>query len=153
MGRSTGGSCRSPTSFRRYGGTATWWWRSWAFGSACYVSTNLYRPFNDGWHLYLNAICGVDGVDPMNKLIRANGETVSNRWANIPEVEVEVDAWYDAISFEAEAAGVRRSNKVALDNVVYAPLGSYLRHFAWRKGGTGVVQGPLSFFWGVSRSA
>jgi peptide/nickel transport system substrate-binding protein len=114
---------------------------------------HLHRPFNDGWHLYLNAICGVDGVDPMNKLIRANGETVSNRWANIPEVEVEVDVWYDAISFEAEAAGVRRLNKVALDNVVYAPLGSYLRHFAWRKGVTGVVQGRLPFFWGVSRSA
>jgi peptide/nickel transport system substrate-binding protein len=110
-------------------------------------------PANGGWHLYLNAIYGVDGVDPMNKLIRANGETVSNGWATIPEVEVGVAAWYDAISFEAEAAAVRRSNKVARDNVVYALLGSYLRHFAWRKGVTGVVQGPLPFFWGVSRSA
>jgi peptide/nickel transport system substrate-binding protein len=110
-------------------------------------------PGQGGWHLYLNAIYGVDGVDPMNKLIRANGETVSNGWANIPEVEVEVYAWYDATSFEAEAAAIRRLNKAALDNVVYAPLGSYLRHFAWRKSVSGVVQGPLPFFWGVSKSA
>jgi peptide/nickel transport system substrate-binding protein len=110
-------------------------------------------PGQGGWHLYLNAIYGVDGVDPMNKLIRANGETVSNGWANTPEVEAEVAAWYEAPSFAAEAATVRRLNKAALDNVVYAPLGSYLRHFAWRKGVTGVVQGPLPLFWGVSKSA
>jgi peptide/nickel transport system substrate-binding protein len=71
-----------------------------------------------------------DGVDPVNKLIRANGETVSNGWANIPEVETGVDAWYEATSFEAEAAAVRRLSKAALDNVGYVPLGSCLRHFA-----------------------
>jgi peptide/nickel transport system substrate-binding protein len=110
-------------------------------------------PGQGGWHVYLNSIYGVDGVDPMNKLIRANGEVVSNGWANIPEVEIEVDAWYEATSFEAEAAAVRRLNKAALDHVVYAPLGSFLRHFAWRKSVTGVVQGPLPLFWGVSKSA
>jgi peptide/nickel transport system substrate-binding protein len=110
-------------------------------------------PGQGGWHLYLNSIYGADGVDPMNKLIRANGEVVSNGWANIPEVEIEVGAWYEATSFDAEAAAVRRLNKAALDHVVYAPLGSYLRHFAWRKGVTGVVQGPLPLFWSVSKNA
>jgi peptide/nickel transport system substrate-binding protein len=48
---------------------------------------------------------------------------------------------------------VRRLNKAVLDHVVYAPLGSCLRLFAWRKGVTGVVQGPLPLFWGVGKSA
>jgi peptide/nickel transport system substrate-binding protein len=36
--------------------------------------------------------------------------------------------------------------------VVYAPLGWYLRYFAWRRSLTGVTQGPLPFFWGVSKT-
>jgi hypothetical protein len=43
-------------------------------------------------------------------------------------------------------------NKTALDRVVYAPLGFYLLHFAWRKNVTGIVPGPLPFFWGVSKT-
>jgi hypothetical protein len=78
---------------------------------------------------------GIYGVDPTNKMIRANGELAQNGWSNIPEVETEVAAWYDAKTADEEKAAVRRLNKVALDQVVYAPLGSYLRHFAWRSPG------------------
>jgi peptide/nickel transport system substrate-binding protein len=46
----------------------------------------------------------------------------------------------------------RRLNKAALDEVLCAPLGWYLRHFAWRKDLAGVTQGPLPFFWGVSKT-
>jgi peptide/nickel transport system substrate-binding protein len=35
---------------------------------------------------------------------------------------------------------------------VYAPLGWYLNHHAWRKNVTGIVPGPLPFFWGVSKT-
>ena len=34
-----------------------------------------------------------------------------------------------------------------------APLGLYLRHFAWSKDLSGVAQGPLPFFWGVNKIA
>ena len=44
-----------------------------------------------------------------------------------------------------------RLNKAALDHVVYAPLGFYLTHQAWRRNVTGIVKGPLPFFWGVSK--
>jgi peptide/nickel transport system substrate-binding protein len=36
--------------------------------------------------------------------------------------------------------------------VIYAALGWYLRHYAWRKALTGVTQGPMPFFWGVSKT-
>jgi hypothetical protein len=84
-----------------------------------------------------------DSAGALNKLIRANGELLDGR-TNIPEVEAEVDAWYEATSFEAEAAALRRLNKVAIANVVYPPLGSHLRHFAWRKDVTGMGQGAAS---------
>jgi peptide/nickel transport system substrate-binding protein len=44
-----------------------------------------------------------------------------------------VTAWFDAKTFDEEEVAVRLLNKAALDHVVYAPLGFYLRYQAWRK--------------------
>ena len=46
-----------------------------------------------------------------------------------------------------------RLNKAALDNVIYAPTGFFLSYQAWRKNVSGIVKGPLPFFWGVSKTA
>ena len=69
-----------------------------------------------------------------------------------PRVEAEVAAWFDANTPADETAAARRLNKAALDEVLCAPLGWHLRHFAWRKDLAGVTQGPLPFFWGVSKT-
>ena len=50
-------------------------------------------------------------------------------------------------------AAARRLNKAALDQVIYAPLGFFVMHQAWRRNVTGIVKGPLPFFWGVSKTA
>ena len=60
-------------------------------------------------------------------------------------------AWFDAKNLDEEKAAISRLNKAALDNVVYAPTGFFLGYQAWRKNVTGVVKGPLPFFWGVSQ--
>jgi peptide/nickel transport system substrate-binding protein len=65
----------------------------------------------------------------------------------------EVAAWFAGNTFEAEKAAVRRLNKAAFDHVVYALLGLYLSYQVWRKNVSGIVKGPLPFFWGVSRTA
>lgn len=44
-------------------------------------------------------------------------------------------------------------NKTALDFVVFAPTGFFLSYQAWRKNVTGVVKGPLPFFWSVAKTA
>jgi len=69
-------------------------------------------------------------------------------WPNIPEVEAEVAAWYDAKTLDTEKTIVHRLNKAALDHAVYAPLGVFMRYQAWRKNVIGIVQGPLPFFCG-----
>src|SRR5262249_34410645 len=63
------------------------------WGTVIARRTQKSQPGQGGWHLYHNSIYGVDGVDPMNKLIRASGDLLANGWANIPEVESGVDAW------------------------------------------------------------
>jgi peptide/nickel transport system substrate-binding protein len=110
-------------------------------------------PTQGGWNMFLTNFYGVDCVDPTCKIIRANGESAFFGWPNIPQVEAEVAAWFDAKSLDEEKTIARRLNKIALDNAVYAPLGWYLNHHAWRKSVTGVQPGPLPFFWGVSKTA
>jgi peptide/nickel transport system substrate-binding protein len=110
-------------------------------------------PAKGGWHMYVTAIYGVDWVFPTSPHLQANGTAVANGWAKSPEVAAEVAAWFDAKTFEDERSAAGRLNKVALNEVVCAPLGVYLRHFAWTKDLSGVAQGPLPFFWGVSKIA
>ena len=96
---------------------------------------------------------GADNVDPTSHHMRANGDGAFFGWPTSPLVEAEVAAWFDATALEGEKTAARRLNRAALDDVVYAPLGLLLRHQAWRKNVTGIVQGPLPFFWGVSKTA
>jgi peptide/nickel transport system substrate-binding protein len=110
-------------------------------------------PGQGGWHLYTNNLAGVDCIDPTSKFIRADGKLAIAGSPESPVVEAEVAAWFEATTLDDEKAAARRSNRAALDYVTAAPLGFYLRHYAWRKNVAGVSQGPLPFFWGVSKTA
>ena len=109
-------------------------------------------PGQGGWHLYHTAFYGVDCAAPTNTFLRANGTVSVNGWANSPQVESEIAAWFDEQTLDEERETGRRLNKAFVDYVVYAPVGWYLRHYAWRRSLTGVTQGPLPFFWGVSKT-
>jgi len=111
-------------------------------------------PVRGGWNLYPTWFGGVDCANPAsNKHVRANGDDALPGWPSIPPVEAEVAAWFDAKTLDEEKIIMRRLNKTALDHVVYLPLGQFLQHQAWRKNVTGIVKGPLPFFWGVSKTA
>jgi hypothetical protein len=69
---------------------------------------------------------------------------LERKWlANSPLVEAEIAAWFDAETPENETAAAPWLNKAALDDAVYAPPGSFLRHDAYRKSLSGVAQGPM----------
>jgi peptide/nickel transport system substrate-binding protein len=99
------------------------------------------------WH------AGMDYATPMSQTIRANGEKAWFGWPNIPPVEVTIAAWFEAKTLEEEKAAARALNKAALTDVIYAPLGFFLSYQAWRTNVTGIIKGPLPFFWGVSKAA
>jgi len=105
------------------------------------------------WHMYPTWHFGVDCANPAtNKAVRANGDEAFFGWPSSREVEAEVAAWFDAKTLDEEKMAVRRLNKAALDHVVYVPLGLFLMNQAWRRNVTGIVKGPLPFFWGVSKT-
>jgi peptide/nickel transport system substrate-binding protein len=110
-------------------------------------------PGQGGWQMFHTWIAGSDCVNPSANYMRANGDRAWFGWPNIPQVEAEVTTWFDAKTLEEEKASMRRFNKAALDQVLYAPLGFYLQCQAWRRNVTGIAKGPLPFFWGVSKTA
>jgi len=111
-------------------------------------------PGQGGWNMFHTAISGTDSTNPATyKEIRANGDAAWFGWPNIPAVEAEVNAWFAAKSLDEEREAARRLNKAALDNVVFVPLGVFYQYQAWRRNVSGIVKGPLPFFWGVSKTA
>jgi peptide/nickel transport system substrate-binding protein len=123
-----------------------------ATDSGTVVARGLQKspPGQGGWHISLSWSAGAVCTNPgTNGRLRANGDNNTfSGWSNIPQVEAEIAAWFDAETLDEEKTVARRLNKVALDHVVYAPLGFFLRYQAWRKNVTGIVKGPLPFFWG-----
>jgi peptide/nickel transport system substrate-binding protein len=122
------------------------------WGTVVARRTQKKPPGNGGWHMYHTSVAGVDCADATNKFLRADGTLAVNGWTNNTAVEAGIAAWFDATTRDEEKVAARQINKAALDHVVYAPLGWYLRHFARRKSLNGVAPGPLPLFWGVSKT-
>ena len=99
------------------------------------------------WH------AGADCASPVGYIaLRANGDKAWFGWPDVPEVEKEVVAWFDAKSLDEEKTIVGRLNKAAIDNVVYVPTGHFVSYQAWRSNVEGIVKGPLPFFWNVKKT-
>lgn len=110
-------------------------------------------PGQGGWNMFHTWHAGADCVNPASyTAVRANGDKAWFGWPDVPEVEKEVTAWFDAKNLDEEKATIARLNKAALDSVVYAPTGFFLGYTAWRSNVSGVTKGPIPFFWGVSKS-
>jgi peptide/nickel transport system substrate-binding protein len=111
-------------------------------------------PGQGGWQMLHTWHSGADCVNPAVAIgVRASGDKALYGWPDLPDVEAQVTAWYEAKTLAEEKAAIGRLNKAAIEGVVYAPTGFFLTHQAWRKNVAGVVKGPLPFFWGVSKSA
>ena len=111
-------------------------------------------PGQGGWHMFHTWHADADCISPAAyNAVRANGDKAWFGWPNSPEVEAGVTAWFDAKDLAEERAAMASLNKTALDLVVFAPTGFFLSYQAWRKNVTGVVKGPLPFFWSVAKTA
>jgi hypothetical protein len=93
------------------------------FGTVVARRAQKSPPGQGGWQIFHTAWYGVDCVDPTSRIIRANGDKAFFGWPNIPQVEAEIAAWYEAKTIDEEKTIARRLNKAALDNAIYAPSG------------------------------
>jgi peptide/nickel transport system substrate-binding protein len=110
-------------------------------------------PGQGGWGMFHTWHAGADCANPAAYIaLRANGEKAWFGWPDVPEVEKEVAAWFTAKDLNEEKAVIGRLNKAAMDQVVYVPTGFYYGYQAWRSNVSGIVKGPLPFFWGVAKA-
>jgi peptide/nickel transport system substrate-binding protein len=123
------------------------------FGTVVARRAQKSPPGQGGWQMLHAWHAGMDYATPMSQSIRANGEKAWFGWPSIQPVEVAIAAWFEAKTLEEEKVAARALNTAALADVIYAPLGFFLSYQAWRKNVTGIVKGPLPFFWGVSKAA
>jgi peptide/nickel transport system substrate-binding protein len=111
-------------------------------------------PGKGGWSMFHSWHAGAVCIDPSSyTAIRANGDKAWFGWPTSEKVETAIDAWYDADGLDAEQAAIRRLNRAAIEDVIYAPTGFFLQYQAWRKNVSGIVKGPLPFFWEVAKTA
>ncbi|MFC0387890.1 ABC transporter substrate-binding protein [Muricoccus vinaceus] len=110
-------------------------------------------PAQGGWHIFHTWHAGADCINPAAyTAIRANGDGAWFGWPKSDAVETARDAWFAAPDLPGEKAAMDRLNKEAMDFGLYAPTGFFLSYQAWRRNVSGIVKGPLPFFWGVSKS-
>jgi peptide/nickel transport system substrate-binding protein len=99
------------------------------------------------WH------AGADCLNPSSyTAIRANGDKAWFGWPTSQPVEDAIVEWFDAKDLAGEKTAMAKLNTAALEEVVYAPTGFFLGYQAWRKNLSGVTNGPLPFFWNVSKA-
>jgi len=109
-------------------------------------------PAEGGWNMFHTWHAGADCLNPAAyPAIRANDKGWFG-WPKSDAVEAGVTEWFDAKDLAEEKAAIAKVNAAAMQDVIYAPTGFFKTYQAWRKNVTGIVKGPLPFFWGVAKA-
>ena len=85
-------------------------------------------PGQGGWQMFPHLQFTASTASTRRPTVRANGEKAFFGWPNIPQIEAEIAAWYDGEDARRGEDRLRAAQQGALDNVIYAPLGVFLRH-------------------------
>ncbi len=105
-----------------------------------------------GWSMLFTAFSSVDFADPAAHFpMRGNGTSAWFGWPTVPKLEELRDAWFDAPDLATEQRLAREMQVVAMDELPYIPVGSYLSMTAIKKNLTGRVPG-LALFWNLRRT-
>jgi peptide/nickel transport system substrate-binding protein len=106
-----------------------------------------------GWNIFFTWFAGADHINPASTLgIRAHGDAAWFGWPTDPAIEAARDKWFQARNAPEEKAACEELNRAAMISQPFTPTGFYRAFQAWRGNVSGIVPGPLPWFWGVSKS-
>jgi len=104
-----------------------------------------------GWSMLFTAFSSFDFANPAAHFpMRGNGAEAWFGWPSAPRLEELRDAWFDAPDLPTEQRLAREMQTVAMDELPYVPVGSYMSLTALRTNLTGRVPG-LALYWGIRR--
>ncbi|MEG9524491.1 MAG: ABC transporter substrate-binding protein [Hyphomicrobiales bacterium] len=105
-----------------------------------------------GWSVLLTTFSSFDNADPAAlQPLRANGAGAWFGWPSIPKLEELRTAWFAAPDTHARKALCAEMQRVALDQVVYVPVGSYRSMTSYRRNLTGRVLG-FPILWNIRKT-
>jgi peptide/nickel transport system substrate-binding protein len=105
-----------------------------------------------GWSMLFTSFSSFDFVDPSAHFpLRGNGAGAWPGWPTMPRLEELRDAWFVAPDLATQQRIAREIQTVAMDELPYVPVGSYLSITAHRRNLADRVKG-LALFWGIRRS-
>jgi peptide/nickel transport system substrate-binding protein len=106
-----------------------------------------------GWNLFCTYGDGLALSTPAdNDPLRGDGAKAWYGWPNIPRLEELRSAWYDAPDLTAQRRIAEEIQRVALDEVVFYPIGQWMQPTAYRADLTGVIKSSFPLFWNVRRT-
>lgn len=105
-----------------------------------------------GWSCFFSGGAGSDFVNPIiNTQLVANPETAFYGWPDNPRAEALRLSWLDAPDLAAQQAIAVELQRLALEDVLYIPLGQYRQVTAQRASVTNVVSG-FPVFWNLRKN-
>ena len=110
-------------------------------------------PADGGWNVFFTNWVGADVLDPLVNLplIGRGAEGGWFGWPEVPEVEALRDEYARATDPAEQKRIAEEIQRVAYDEVMYVPLGQYVTPSAWRTSLSGVLPGPVPYFWNIAK--
>ncbi|MCR0983594.1 ABC transporter substrate-binding protein [Roseomonas populi] len=122
------------------------------WGSILQRTTNREPLEKGGWSSYATFFPGLDLFDPgANAVLRGNGLAGANGWPTSAKLEALRDEWFRAPDEEARKAVAGRMQTVALEEVLFVPLGAFRSNTVMKRNLEGRVPG-MPLFWNMKRA-
>ncbi|KAA2212505.1 ABC transporter substrate-binding protein [Teichococcus oryzae] len=104
-----------------------------------------------GWSAFLTSFSSFDWVDPAaHAALRANGAGAWPGWPEVPRIEELRMQWFDAPDLASQKAIAEQIQRVAIEEVLFIPVGAYRSITALRSNLRDRVPG-FAIFWNMRR--
>jgi len=112
------------------------------------------RPVAEGgWSGFSSYSILADSGNPISSsMVAAAGRSSWVGWPDVPEVERLRAQFARAADPAARLAITRQLQKLVIDEVIFVPLGQFLRPSAFSAKLSGVPESPVTIFWGLRKS-
>jgi len=106
-----------------------------------------------GWSGFSSYSILADSGNPISSsMVAAAGRSSWVGWPDVPEVERLRARFARAADQDERRAITQQLQKLVIDEVIFVPLGQFLRPSAYRTSLSGVLASPVTVFWNVKKS-
>jgi peptide/nickel transport system substrate-binding protein len=106
-----------------------------------------------GWNLFITNWVGADVFNPLvNNMVNGKGSDGGwFGWPDVPKLEELRMSYATAGTLDDQKMLAEEIQKISYEEGVYAPIGQYFIPSAWSSELEGVLDGPVPFFWNISK--